>query len=228
LLRAGVAPRHVRRYLRELADHYDDALRAELAAHADVGQARRAAWTRLGSEDNLARSMLDRPELRSTAARFPRLVFGVAPALGWVGAPPAFAAVLSLLPEALRRAVPIAEAANVVYVVLVLYTRLLPVVLGAVLLRAAANRRLQAIWPIAGAAVVDVLAGTLSVYILPGELGITSSLLPWLAPLSSAFGPKDSMALATGLVRGAALLALGLGAQQLLQRWRPDELTPAR
>ena len=31
LLRAGIAPRHVRRYMGELRDHYDDALREEQA-----------------------------------------------------------------------------------------------------------------------------------------------------------------------------------------------------
>ena len=30
LLRSGIAPRHVRRYLRELRDHYDDAVQGEL------------------------------------------------------------------------------------------------------------------------------------------------------------------------------------------------------
>lgn len=228
LLRGGVAPRHVRRYLRELRDHYDDALRAELATHADVARARQAAWARLGTEDTLAQSMLDRPELRSTAARFPRLVFGVAPALGWLGAPIVIAVALSLLPEALRRAVPAADAARVMFTLLVVYTRLVPVLLGAALLTAAVDRRLRPTWPLAGVAVIDVLAGTLSVYLAPGELGVTSTLLPWLAPLSSLFGPTDVMALALGLLKGACMLVLGLGAQRLVQRFRADELAPAR
>lgn len=228
LLRAGVAPRHVRRYLRELGDHYEDALQAELATHADVARAREAAWVRLGAAEHLAQSMIDRAELRSKAARFPALVFGVAPVLGWVGAPIAIASALSLLPEALRRALPAAEAVSLVYALMFAYTRLLPVALGAAILTAAADRRLRAVWPMAGAAVVNVLAGTFSVYTLPGELGVTSSLLPWLAPLSSVFGPKDLMALASGLLRGACMLALGLGAQRLIQRFRADELAPAR
>ena len=31
LLTAGIAPRHVRRYARELSDHYDDLVREEMA-----------------------------------------------------------------------------------------------------------------------------------------------------------------------------------------------------
>jgi hypothetical protein len=87
LLRAGVAPRHVRRYLRELLDHHDDALRAELTKGAPVAAAHEAAWARLGTAESLAQGMLERPELRSTAARFPALVFGVGPVLGWLVAP---------------------------------------------------------------------------------------------------------------------------------------------
>ena len=42
LLRAGIAPRHVRRFLRELHDHYEDALRVELTKCTDPRAARNA------------------------------------------------------------------------------------------------------------------------------------------------------------------------------------------
>jgi hypothetical protein len=228
LLCAGVAPRHVRRYLRELGDHYDDALEAELARGGDIVRAREAAWARLGTEDRLAQSMLERPELRSTAARFPALVFGVGPALAWVAAPIAIAALVNLLPEALRRSVPPPEAASLFYTLLLVYSRLVPALLGAALLTAAADRRLRATWPVAGAAVVALLAGTLTVYIAPGQLGVTSSLLPWLAPFSEALGPRDALALGHGLLRGAGMLVIGIVGQRLVRRFRAaDELTSA-
>jgi hypothetical protein len=225
LLGAGVAPRHVRRYVRELAEHYDDALRAELATGVSLARAREAAWARLGSEEHLAQSVLARPELRSAAARFPALAFGLAPALGWVAAPILVAGAASLLPEALRRSAPSAELVSVLHALLVVHARLLPVLLGALALALAAERRLRPLWPVIGAAVVDLLAGTLSVYVVPGELGVSSSLLPWLVPFSDAFGPREVAALGAGVLKAAGLLAASLLAQRVFQRLRgSDEL----
>lgn len=79
LLRAGIAPRHVRRYLGELRQHYDDLLSEENAAGITGAAAEQAACARLGSDDDLAAAMLDQPEMRSVSARFPWAVFGIAP-----------------------------------------------------------------------------------------------------------------------------------------------------
>jgi hypothetical protein len=226
LLCGGVAPRHVRRYLRELRDHYDDLLSAELARGADLATARETAWARLGTEESLARGMLERPELRSKAARFPALVFGVVPVLTWLGAPIALAAASSLLPEGSRRAEPSAAFIDACYTLCLLYTRAVPVLLGAAALEAAARRRLRARWALVGTGAVDVLAGTAIVHVFPGQLGVTSSLLPWLLPFSDAFGPKDATALGEGLLRAALLLALGVIVQQLAWRlWSSDRPT---
>jgi hypothetical protein len=79
LLRAGIAPRHVRRYIAELRDHFDDLVREERANGAAVGAAEAKARARLGSDDELASVMLARPELRSLTARYPWAVFGLGP-----------------------------------------------------------------------------------------------------------------------------------------------------
>ena len=79
LLRAGVAPRHVRCYVGELNQHFDDLLRAETRNGLSEKAAFAAARARLGSDDSLAAAMLARPELRSISARFPWAVFGLAP-----------------------------------------------------------------------------------------------------------------------------------------------------
>ena len=79
LLTAGIAPRHVRRYVRELFDHFDDLVREETAGGAARELAETRALSRLGSEEDLAQAMLSRPELRSFMSRFPWAVFGVAP-----------------------------------------------------------------------------------------------------------------------------------------------------
>jgi hypothetical protein len=79
LLRAGIAPRHVRRYLGELAHHFDDIVRDETAKGRSRVEAETVAQVRLGSEDALAAALLDRPGLRSLTSRAPWLVFGLAP-----------------------------------------------------------------------------------------------------------------------------------------------------
>jgi hypothetical protein len=90
LLHAGIAPRHVRRYARELGDHFDDLAREEKAGGATRELAETRALSRLGNDDALADAMLSRPELRSLTSRFPWAVFGIGPivllALSIVGA----------------------------------------------------------------------------------------------------------------------------------------------
>ena len=81
LLTAGIAPRHVRRYVRELSDHFDDLVREESATGAGRALAETRALSRLGNDDDLADAMLSRPELRSFMSRFPWAVFGLGPIL---------------------------------------------------------------------------------------------------------------------------------------------------
>jgi len=218
LLRAGVAPRHVKRYLLELQDHYEDALRAELARGTAPPEAREAALARLGTEETLARGMLERRELRSRASRFPALYFGAVPVVAWLATPLVIVAALSLLPEESRRMKPDAAFIDALLALGFVYTRLLPVLLGAVALHMAAARRSRALWPLIGAGAVDVLAGTLTIYSFPGQLGITSWLLPWLLPFTNTLGPRDVTALGEGLLRAALLLGLSALAHQLTRR----------
>jgi hypothetical protein len=81
LLRAGIAPRHVRRYVGELRDHFDDLVAEDLKRGVPRHAAEAEAHTRLGTDEALAAAMLQRPELRSLTARFPWLVFGAGPVL---------------------------------------------------------------------------------------------------------------------------------------------------
>ena len=48
LLRAGIAPRHARRIVREIRDHFDDIVDAKLAAGCDAQAARMYAGQELG------------------------------------------------------------------------------------------------------------------------------------------------------------------------------------
>lgn len=228
LLGAGVAPRHVKRYLHELRDHQEDAECAELARGAPLAEAREAAWSRLGSEESLVQNMLAHPELRSRAARFPALVFGLGPVLTWVGAPIVIALLVSVVPASSRHIHVDALFIDAYHALGFGYARLLPVLLGALVLGGAAERRSRSLWPFVGAGAVDVLAGTLTVYSLPGELGLTSWLLPWLLPFSKAFGPRDTVALGEGIARAAcwppASSSSGsFGASPPGRRWPPSD-----
>ena len=86
LLRAGVAPRHVRRYVTELEEHLAD-LTVEEERTAQSGEAARAAaLARLGSVDELAQRMIAQRQFRSIAARAPWAVLAIAPLVCLAGA----------------------------------------------------------------------------------------------------------------------------------------------
>lgn len=79
LLRAGIAPRHVRRYIMELRDHLADLVARERAAgHAGPAAASRAQQM-LGTDAQLVQAMIDSGAPRSLAARAPWAVFGILP-----------------------------------------------------------------------------------------------------------------------------------------------------
>jgi hypothetical protein len=79
LLKGGVAPRHVRRYVRELSEHLDDLTAQQRAAGYDGDDAAIRARARLGSDTELASAMLEQKQFRSLAACAPWLVFGLLP-----------------------------------------------------------------------------------------------------------------------------------------------------
>ncbi len=79
LLRSGIAPRHVRRTVKELEDHYDDLVEQRLRDGMDVPQAGAEARAALGSVDDIVAAVRARPELRSWAFRYPRLAAVVYP-----------------------------------------------------------------------------------------------------------------------------------------------------
>ena len=79
LLRAGVAPRHVRRYLAELADHLADLRAEEERDGRSPADVEAAALARLGSVDDLAQAMAGQRQFHSWCARAPWAMFGAAP-----------------------------------------------------------------------------------------------------------------------------------------------------
>lgn len=79
LLRAGIAPRHVRRYLTELREHCSDLAAEEERAGRNRKEAESAALARLGNTDDLAQAMIHQPQLRPWCARAPWAVFSASP-----------------------------------------------------------------------------------------------------------------------------------------------------
>jgi hypothetical protein len=79
LLRAGVAPRHVQRYLNELTDHLADLRTEEQRAGRSPADAESAALNRLGVMDELARAMIERGDVQAWSVRAPWATFGLAP-----------------------------------------------------------------------------------------------------------------------------------------------------
>jgi len=153
LLAAGVKPWRVRRYLAELADHYDDLLAEEEESGKLGGIARAAALARLGSIDELAEAMTSQSRFRSLAARAPwalfpgGAVFGLAAGYGvttllMLGAVQTFALPVGthLMPPGWLP--PIADA------IFGFDRYLLPVLLGWFMAFIAVRQRLPALWPV--------------------------------------------------------------------------------
>ncbi len=208
LLRSGIAPRHVRRYLRELRDHYDDAVQGELQKGANRAAAEEVAANRLGEPERLLQSALARPELQSTVARYPRLVFGAGPTLLWVAF---FITALLMFAEVATSL----ERMRAMHVMMIFFARVFPVALALGLFVIAYRQRLPFLWPIVGASIVAILAGTLDIGYWPAQtvaesgVGISSSLMPFFLD-APWIGPAQPIAFVQGLMRALLTMALAL------------------
>ena len=175
LLRAGVAPRHVRRYLSELGDHLADLRAEEERAGRTGADAEAAALLRLGGTNELARAMLERRQMQSWSARAPWAVFAVAPVL--VLAAAWFVALFMLwtgwqifLPGADtpfgRRPGThhLFEWANVYFQIGRAIFFGAPILVGWVIGIAAGRQRLNLVWPAAGLLWIALLGSTAQVH----------------------------------------------------------------
>jgi hypothetical protein len=79
LLKGGVAPRHVRRYICELDDHFAQLTEQLQRGGCDIDEAKLQARTRLGEDTELVSAMLELPGIRAWSARVPWLVFAAIP-----------------------------------------------------------------------------------------------------------------------------------------------------
>ncbi|TLZ38066.1 MAG: hypothetical protein E6K24_01300 [Gammaproteobacteria bacterium] len=81
LLRAGVAPCHVKRLIAELEAHFADIVAELRSTGRSQAESESQAAIRLGTEDVLAANIIARPELQSWARQWPWLAFVLLPLL---------------------------------------------------------------------------------------------------------------------------------------------------
>lgn len=187
LLRAGLSPRHVERYLRELCEHRDDIAEHLLETGLAPDAARQQAEHRLGDRNALLLPMLADHRFRSHAARWPALFYFVLPLALQAGLVTAGVLILLLAASSdLRPA--IADLGSGAAVLLLAS----PVLIAWLTLLAARRRRASLRWPVVGAISGATLAAALELgVILPepdtaGQIGLTltaPSLLPLLVLL---------------------------------------------
>lgn len=162
LLKGGVAPRHVRRYVRELADHLDDLTAQQHAAGYDGEDAAIRARARLGGDPELAQAMLDQPGLRSWPARLPWLFFLLLPPIITPVIGLALYAAASFIgtgAAGINALLPLSESglAGFSHAAMTTVQVLASPATAALLVLLAQRQRLKPVWPLLGIALVLVL-----------------------------------------------------------------------
>ncbi|MGK9236337.1 hypothetical protein KXS07_31435 [Inquilinus limosus] len=183
LLFAGVAPRHVHRYISELEEHLADLTDKLMDWSADTrAEAERLALARIGSTDVLAEAMLARPEFRSWAARLPWCAFVLVPPVILAACVTTTVLLLILATRSLGFAgdpnvhpVPPAWFGILSQAAAGFNTYVLPVLLGWAIAIAAARQRVGLVWPILGMIAIAFLGSITSLEVvlpaLPGAGG---------------------------------------------------------
>ncbi len=168
LLRGGVAPRHVRRTIAELQDHFVDLHTEAMARGLSAVEAEADARSRLGKEDDLVQEVLNKPELRSWASRWPWLIYGLGPMLVM-----SVAVVSSLLFFAGgmtaakivtgARYIPPVWTQDLIGGVFFSVVHLLPLLIAAMVCREAVLRRTALVWPFTGVAFLCIIAAAFDI-----------------------------------------------------------------
>lgn len=169
LLRAGIRPAVVARYLRELADHRDDVENELRATGLDAPAARAVAVERLGSAEVLAAPLLADPRLRTVSHRFPLLA--------WLGLPLLVEAGLVVLTTvavmlAIDAGAPLSLAEGTATMLLLLA----PIAIGWRLIASGRARRAGWRWPVGGALATIILGAALRIEVDTSALALSIAL----------------------------------------------------
>jgi hypothetical protein len=227
LLRAGVAPWHVRRYLTELADHWTDLTAEEERAGRSRADAESAALVRLGGMDDLARAMIEQRHFQSWCVRAPWAVFGLAPLFLLAAAYLVACLILwsgwnIFLPGTDSPFVRTGGFAILYFDVGRLLYYSAPILVGWGIGYVAVRQRLKAVWPMAGIALIAWMGATAQIQAsrtaVPGGLGHIRMNFFTLAP--------SSQAISEGLLRALAILSLS-ALPYLLWRFKGDRSVSA-
>jgi len=197
LLRGGIAPRHVKRYLRELSEHLADLTEAQAAAGFDAEDAAARARAALGPDAELADAMLKQRDFRSLSARFPWLVFGVMPPLTVIVAFFLLLPVMIILgrlggaighDNKLILPVP-AWFDGTMTAIVFLANLLLGTALAFLLARIAARQRMKLVWPLLGMVLILILGMHGSFHASSGGISfyIDGLLLTYRGPTAPAY-----------------------------------------
>jgi hypothetical protein len=208
LLRSGVAPRHVRRYLTELADHLADMRAEEERAGRSRADAESAALIRLGEMDDLAKAMMEQRQFQSWCSRAPWATFGLAPLFLLGGA---YIVTLFILWSGWKMFLPGADTPFVrIHGFAIFYFGVgklvyfgAPILIGWGIGLIAARQRFKAVWPIVGLVLIALIGGTTQVHAsrpaVPGGFGHIS--------MDLTLGPTVP-GIPNGLLHGLVILTL--------------------
>ena len=162
LLKGGVAPRHVRRYLAELSEHLDDLTAQQREAGFDGDDAVIRARAKLGSDAELAGAMLEQKQFRSLTARAPWAVFGLLPPIAGIVAAFALIAPLALIARVGRMTSPGGLHSpmwfqHLASAVTMLGNLALPPLLATTFILLAVRQRIASAWPLLAVVLLALL-----------------------------------------------------------------------
>ncbi|WP_420961347.1 hypothetical protein [Brucella sp. IR073] len=179
LLRAGIAPRYINRYVMELKEHFEDITTALVAEGFDKQEAEVWAYARLGNQEDLVQAMIGRSELRSWSARAPWMTVVLAPLSLAVGLA---ACILLLIAAQIYGVEPGSHSvptwfAGLTDAVKILSNLILPILCGWGIAAIAMRQRLQSIWPAIALVLVALLGSALQLDVtLPSASGSAGSI----------------------------------------------------
>lgn len=162
LLRAGVAPRHVRRYLRELQEHLADLTEKQLADGHEAKDAALRARAALGTDDDLAKVMLARRGIKSWSACAPWAIYFLLPPLATLLSIIVFISSLVIVAGTsgiLDQHIPVPDwFQDFVAIAAATFDMLLVPIIALLFVAVARRQRLKPIWPLAGITMLLLLS----------------------------------------------------------------------